>query len=225
MALIGNYSLINKSSTRFFGGSTTSVEVQMRSNFNRSGPSRNMYCQAASGEYNVPGAEFFDEATSIPNGYGIYGWIPATHPGGMSCNSTKGSSVISLANLYGGYSLALPGTTLVLAGSGHIYYAAGNLGGPRIAALVGSGTISDANVFATSVIAAALLGSGTISYASLGGAAEGIASLVGSGTITSASLLGALIAAAGLVAVPTVPIVPISSFSHFLKFISIIICS
>lgn len=39
--LLGNYSVLHKSPLRFFGGSTTSVQPQLRSNFNKSGSSRN----------------------------------------------------------------------------------------------------------------------------------------------------------------------------------------
>lgn len=39
--LLGNYSVLHKSPLRFFGGSTTSVEPQSTSNFNKSGSSRN----------------------------------------------------------------------------------------------------------------------------------------------------------------------------------------
>jgi hypothetical protein len=71
LALIGNYSILNKSPGRFFGGSGASQEVQMRSNFNTSGAMRNRMLvdmtTAANQNYSVPTANYPNRTWMLPN--------------------------------------------------------------------------------------------------------------------------------------------------------------
>jgi hypothetical protein len=68
--LLGNYSVLHKSPLRFFGGSTTSVEPQLRSNFNKSGPRRNsLYTSGATAAltlYSVPSGNAAGKTWLLP---------------------------------------------------------------------------------------------------------------------------------------------------------------
>lgn len=68
--LLGNYSVLNKSPLRFFGGSTTSVQVQVRSNFGKSGSARNRFYvdqrTTALSLYSVPEGAYAGKAWLLP---------------------------------------------------------------------------------------------------------------------------------------------------------------
>jgi hypothetical protein len=70
MALIGNYSVLNKSPQKWMGGSTTSAEVQVRSAFNKAGAMRNrMYGDmqtAAKPLYGIPDGQYLGSTWMIP---------------------------------------------------------------------------------------------------------------------------------------------------------------
>jgi len=82
--LIGNYSVLQKSPSRFLGGSTTSVEVNVRSGWSKSGQNRNKQI--------VDKANTSLPYYALPNGYyPSYTWMIPTKAGGISS--------INLANI------------------------------------------------------------------------------------------------------------------------------
>jgi hypothetical protein len=68
--LLGNYSVLNKSPGRFFGGSTTSAEVQVPSNWQKSGAARNsLYISQATTAlvlYSIPSANYAGKTWMLP---------------------------------------------------------------------------------------------------------------------------------------------------------------
>lgn len=68
--LLGNYSVLNKSPLRFFGGSTVSPQVGVRSNFNTSGSARNRFYvdqrTTALSLYSVPEGTYAGKAWLLP---------------------------------------------------------------------------------------------------------------------------------------------------------------
>ena len=70
--LIGNYSVLQKTPCRYFGGSTVSVEPQVRSNYSKSGHNRDRFYQdqqtTAYHFYAVPGGDFPPHTFIMPQG-------------------------------------------------------------------------------------------------------------------------------------------------------------
>lgn len=212
MALIGNHSVLNKCPGRYFGGSTTSVEVQVRSNYNNSGSARNCFTMACSAESGYPDG-LFSNISSAPNGYGMHSWLVPQKSGGMATNiyrlagssivgnviySINSSSFVYTPNLVGGLS-ALASGDYTLSGSGIINLANANMGINASSQLSASGIITLASITGTLVAIAALTGSGRISNANFVASLYGFATLTGSGRINTANLLGSLSAIASLI--------------------------
>jgi hypothetical protein len=86
MALLGNHSVLHKLPLRFFGGSTTSVEVQLQSNFNKSGSVRNRFLQ--------DGTTTGNKIYSLPEGsYAGVAWILPQSNGAMAAHNSAKISV------------------------------------------------------------------------------------------------------------------------------------
>ncbi|MEO8094705.1 MAG: hypothetical protein ABI632_07205, partial [Pseudolysinimonas sp.] len=212
MALLGNYSVLRKSPGRFFGGSTVSPQVQVRSNFNTPGSSRNQYLSDQRKGFNYWNA--------TPHGYVPPGsWIIAQVSGGLASDTQIGGSGSIVANLAGGLyaTAALAGTSSVtanlnalgilvaaLAGTSALSatmsalaaLAAGLTGTGSVSAAIvglgvitadlsGFGDITAATMSAVVSITADLLGSGTISSAAIGGVYDIVAALTGAGSVTA----------------------------------------
>jgi hypothetical protein len=111
MALLGNYSLVNKIPVKYFGGTTG--DAQVRSNFNQSGRYRNRMYQnqttVALPQYSLPTGSYptlvwiiAQKVGAIASGNQIYGAGASTGPlaGGLnSAASLSGSGTITNANL------------------------------------------------------------------------------------------------------------------------------
>ena len=90
MALLGNYSVLNRTPGRFTSGT---VLAQNRCNFGTSGAIRNFYSHAG----------LF---ASLPDGYSApYSWSMAQAIGAMSSFTDAGGVITPLGNLAGGYNL------------------------------------------------------------------------------------------------------------------------
>ncbi len=193
MALIGNYSVLNKVGGRTIGGSTVS---DTRPNFGQTGATRNRFFGG------------FAESIATPVGYnpGV-AWVPAYDAGGMSMR-VLGTGTLA-ANLYpamrmqlaitgvGTMSLDISGRKLMglsVTGSGSLAATLQAYGNMALAAQ-GAGDL-DAAIAGGVAMAAALSGSGDLS-----GAASLVAAMVlalsGSGTL-SAGISGRLAMAADI---------------------------
>jgi len=183
--LIGNYSVLQKSPTRFLAGSTTSVESNVRSNFGKSGMQRNRLYP----DSQTTARAYF----AVPsNYYPPYTWLIPQIAGGIgSINQIAGAGTASIANLAGGLNAAAP-----LSGAGTVTNAQGSLILQAVAALVGSGVLTG-SLIAQANIAAALVGAGNITAATgqLASILQAVAALSGAGALSAT--LGAL---AGLLA-------------------------
>lgn len=168
MALLGNYSVLNKNPGRALGGSTV---ADSRAAFNKSGANRNRYVSP----------QGFDSTSAVPNGYNPPGsWQIAISSGGISSYTLiLGEGDVGTANLAGGKN-AVAG----LAGSGSITNAEAALIVSAVATLAGTGTITTASANAILDAVATLTGSGTISGAALVALGNAVATLIGSGTVT-----------------------------------------
>lgn len=176
--LLGNYSVLHKSPLQFYAGSTTSVEPQLRSNFNKSGRNRNGF--------------YVDQATTalklyaVPSGYyPPYTWLIPQGAGGIgSTQQIFGIGATSSPNLAGGWNLL---SIAGYGGSGDITSAVGSLIVSAVASLTGSGTIATADLLAFLNAVATVTGSGDITTAALAALAWFNAALSSSGDITSAT--------------------------------------
>lgn len=166
MALLGNYSVLNKGPGRAFGGGSTGVGMN-RADFNKAGANKNQYA----------GWMPIDQKAAFPSGYAPgYPVRIAQKSGGMgtSAYTVVGTGTISYFNLAGG----LNGAS-ALTGAGDITNAAAALVVSAVAALTGTGTLS-ASIAAILAAASALAGAGDLAGAlvALGNA---VAILLGSG--------------------------------------------
>ncbi len=169
MALIGNYSVLNKNPGRALGGSTV---ADSRGAWNKSGANRNRYVGT--------GDAGFDPKSAVPNGYTPpASWQLAITSGGLSSYTLiLGEGDVSAANLAGGKN-----AVAALSGTGTISNAEAALIVSAVATLAGTGTISAASANAILDAAATLTGSGSVTGAlvALGNA---VAALTGTGTVT-----------------------------------------
>ena len=166
MALIGNYSVLNKNPGRALGGSTV---ADSRGAWNKSGALR---CR-----YVAP--DGFDPKAAVPNGYNPPGsWQIALTSGGLSSNTLIDGTGAASANLAGGKNAEAD-----LSGSGDITSATAALVVSAVATLTGTGTISAATANAVLQAVATLTGSGdaTAALTALGNA---VAGLTGTGTVS-----------------------------------------
>lgn len=197
MALIGNYSVINKTCGRFIAGSSISNN---RSNWNTPGSSRNIYFGYAN----------IDPKNGVPNGYTPpYSWVIPFKGGGMAVYiGVNGSGSITNVNLAGGINISssLEGTGSI---SNSNLYALGNI----ITLLNGTGSLSS-DITGKLEALSNLTGSGNINgdlgalvsilsnisntgslSGDIAGALYANANLEGTGSIALANLLGILEAA------------------------------
>jgi hypothetical protein len=168
MALLGNYTVLNKSTGRHLGGL---AQANARSNFNTSGANRNLWSNST-----------VQKRSSVPDGYRPgSAWRIAVSSGGLGAFTTMASSgTITNANLAAGVNLSAS-----LTGSGTVTSAVGSLIVSAVATLTGSGTISSADMVGVLNAAATLTGSGDITSAALGAMAGMSATLTGAGTVTA----------------------------------------
>lgn len=93
--LLGNFSVLSKMPLRYFGGSTSSAEVQVRSNFGASGPNRNRFYvdqrATALKLYAVPTGMYVGKA-----------WILPQKQGEMSSHNDAAISIAPAGLAYGG---------------------------------------------------------------------------------------------------------------------------
>lgn len=172
--LIGNYSVLQKGPGRFVAGSTTSVEGQVRSNFSKSGAYRNRF--------------YVDQTTTalslyaIPTGsYPEIAWVLPQKAGQIASTQPIQGAGAATAALAGGL-----GAAATVTGAGDITTAVGQLIISMVAALVGDGTISSADLRGfLDGDSGDLVGAGSLT-AEMAALAWISAALSGSGTITSA---------------------------------------
>jgi len=128
VALLGNYSVLNKNPGRALAGSTVS---DSRGSWNKSGANRNRYVSP----------EGFDPTASVPNGYNPPGsWQIAITSGGISTYTLiTGAGDLTSGNLAGGKN-----ATADLTGSGAITDATAALVVSAVATLTGTGAITAA---------------------------------------------------------------------------------
>ena len=173
--LIGNYSVLQKSPSRFIAGSTVSVEGQVRSNFGKSGANRNRF--------------FPDRASAslpkyaVPTGYNPpYTWIIPQVAGELgSTGQIFGSGGVSSANAAGGVN-----GSATLSGVGSITTAIGQLVISMVATLAGAGTVAEADMRGYLNAVATLTGSGSLS-GPIAALAWAVAAINGGGSISSAT--------------------------------------
>lgn len=131
--LLGNYSVLNKSPARFFGGSTASVEVQVRSNFGKSGLARNRFYvdqrTTALSLYAIPEGTYAGKAWLLPQKAGAISGqnstfltFGATGSGALGKAAAGTSSVtFSLSGIGGLISSASGSAGLAFTASGGLF--------------------------------------------------------------------------------------------------------
>ena len=184
MALLGNYTVLNKTPGRAFGGGAAGNGMN-RADSNQSGANKNQFA----------GWSGISQKSSFPSGY-VLGLAarPAQKSGGLGTSSKTiaGSGRVSYFNLAGGLNGVAP-----LDGSGDITSAALALIVSAVAALSGSGSLSAA-VKAFLGAAATLAGEGDLVGAvkAIGNAAAAVS---GTGTAEDSVLSAGGSLAAGIV--------------------------
>jgi hypothetical protein len=166
MALIGNYTVLNKTPGRALGGGAQGDGMN-RADFNKSGANKNQYA----------GWMRIDQRSSFPSGYALgYPLRAAQKAGGMgtSARTVTGAGAVSYFNLAGGLNAVAP-----LAGAGDINNAAAALIVSAVAALTGTGALS-ADILAILNAAATLAGEGDLAGA-LAALGNAVAILSGEG--------------------------------------------
>lgn len=119
--LIGNYSVLNKGPGRAFGGSTTSAEVTVPSNWQKSGPARNsMYVSGATTAlvlYAIPSGNYAGKTWQLPQKTGelqsrfdAVATMTGTASGALGVNLTASAPVV--------FSVANAGLQLVVSATG-----------------------------------------------------------------------------------------------------------
>ncbi len=173
MALIGAYSVYNKTPGRALAGNSTAGEANTyskhRSNWGGSGANQNKFFGWAG----------IDPHTAVPNGYvAPYCWTMATKAGGLATyNTILGDGDVTGANLAGGRN-----AQGALTGDGGITNADAKMVLQAVAALSGLGGVT-ANITGKLEAAGALAASGNI-VGALTALAEAVAALTGSGAPT-----------------------------------------
>ena len=169
MALLGNYSVLNKTPMRKFGGTTESAE---RSNFSTSGSVRNVQLQdratAALPLYGKPGGYYPNYAWQIPQIAGALG----------SNGAIVGSGDASTSNLASGQYVAAS-----LSGSGAITSAIVTALGNMASSLTGSGVIFAAT--ASGIAAASVSMTGDVTTSQMVALGNLIAAMTGLGSVSA----------------------------------------
>lgn len=179
MALLGNYSVLCKGPGRFLGGSGTSVEVAVRSNWGKSGPNRNVALRADSATAQV----LYARPTG---GYAPIAWTIPQTSGEISARNTAQMSIeLGSLNLAAGRNIS---------GSASIDLQLADAELQLIVSAEGTATVT---LTATGSVAGALFASGsaamsiTLDTATLGAlvGAEG-AVIIGMAASATATALG-----------------------------------
>lgn len=161
MALIGNYTVLNKNPGRAFAGSTVS---DSRAQWNKSGPARNLFFSG------------MDQKTALPEGAEPpYSWLIAMVAGGMSARLTASSSISA-------YAVKGLSMEAAIAGSSDLTASATNIV-QMTAALFGTSTVT-AGMVGVVTLAATIAGNGNLT-AGLSMIASMQAALSGSGSLTA----------------------------------------
>lgn len=148
MALIGNYSVLNKNPGRAFGGSTVS---DTRPQFGKSGPARGRFYGWAS----------YPAIAPTPNGNRPpYCWVIGQKPGSLSSYTLITGAGTATFSAAGGKNAEAS-----LSGSGDVVSAVAQLIVSAVAALTGSGSITGADARALLNAVAALSGTGDFTAA------------------------------------------------------------
>lgn len=170
MALLGNYSLVNKIPVKYFGGTTG--DAQVRSNFNQSGRYRNrMYPDQTT--VTLP-------LYSVPTGsYPTLSWIISQIAGSIGSSNQIYGSGISTSNLAGGLN-----SNANLTGSGTVTNANLTLIAQLIASLTGAGDVTPPPILRgkLELISNNLTGAGAVA-ATLTAFASVQATLAGAGSL------------------------------------------
>lgn len=177
MALIGNYSVLSKSPGRFLAGSTTSVEVGVRSNWVKPGAMR--------------GRLFIDQALTAtpfraePTGYypPYTNFIPQASGGLGTSNRLSGNGDLNGSGASG----VNIGAGVLGAG---VLQALGQLVVSALANLAGSGNMTAADLRGFLLASANLTGSGDLA-AAIRATAQAASGLSGAGNISGASAIRA----------------------------------
>jgi hypothetical protein len=167
MGLIGNYSVLNKSPGRFWGGNAVGGGAD-KGNYQKSGALR--------GRFNAPE---WEPKSGVPDGYRPpYTWLISQTPGTLSSrNIITGTGTLTAFGALG------RNLTATMTGTGTLT-ATGDLIVSAIATLTGSGSITVADLLAVIQATATLTGSGSLTATPTAlGWMEG--SLTGVGTLTS----------------------------------------
>ncbi len=169
MALLGNYSVLNKTPGRYFGGTsaTGGYVVGTRANWGKPAGAR------------FSGTAGYYAKSPTPDGYRPpYCWVMARKSGALAAHTygINGTATVA-ANLAGGKN-----ATADLSGLGVISNAPLQLIVSASADLSGSGTITAANLVAVLNASADLTGSGTLA-ANVSALASMLAALSGTGTV------------------------------------------
>ena len=176
MALLGNYSVLQKIPSRFRAGTTTSVENGIRSNYKTSGTRRNFTLQSM--------ASTAKATVAFPTGYyPPYTWMLPEVAGelGTTPQAIVGSVSLTSSNLAGG----LYGVSSI-SGSGDVTAAALALIAGLISNITGTGDVTGASPTGALGATCSLTGTGSVSSADLGALASMLAPLTGSGGVTAA---------------------------------------
>jgi len=181
MALIGNYSVILKSPTRFRGGTTVSGD---RANFNNSSSARNMYV----------GSDI-NKKNAVPNGYLPPGsWIIPFTAGGMASYTDLTSlCAITSGNLAAGMNIS--SDTASLTGVISVSSAVCDLIGTLTSSVTGLGTLAPSTLFGVLSASVAITGLGLITNSALGLLAFNTASITGVIAVTNGNLSNAALLA------------------------------
>lgn len=177
MALIGNYSVLTKGPGRFLAGSTTSAEVGVRSNWTKSGATRNRLYVDQSATANYKRAE--------PQGYypPYTNFIPQTR-GELGTSS----HMVGAGALTGSGALGMA-VAASLTGDGALT-ALGQLVVSAAANLSGGGNITAADLRGFLLAVANLSGSGDLA-AAIRADAQMASGVTGAGTVSSSSVVRA----------------------------------
>jgi hypothetical protein len=174
MGLIGNYSVFNKSPTRWLAGSTTSAESQVRSAFNKSGANRNRFY--------VDGATTALRLFAIPTGSNLgSSWVLPQVAGGIASTQAAYGGGNLIGNVAGGLN-----AVAALNGSGDIVSAVAQLIISMASSLSGGGAVSASDLRGYLNAVANLSGSSNLT-STVGAIAWLAAATDGSGRINNAT--------------------------------------
>lgn len=173
MALIGNYSVLNKSCGQFTNGSSVagSYAAVTPSNYKNNGLNLNRYST-------------FDKFNATPSGYlPPYSFVLPITSGGLASHTQANASISeTIASLAAGINIDAAITGEITLTNGQLDQIA-NL----ISAITGSISTTNASLAAVSALGAAITASGTITTAQLGALVNMVAAITGSINITNAN--------------------------------------